>query len=454
MNYQTFLRAKSIVDVATGIQGEPDINPKLFPFQQAITRWALKRGRASIFADCGLGKSPMQLEWARHIPGRVLIVAPLAVGPQTELEGRKFGIPATYMRQDDGKTQIAITNYEMLEHFSPDQFAGVVLDESSILKNYAGKFRNFVIETWGNVPFRLCCTATPAPNDYMELGNHAEFMGVMSRTEMLSMFFVHDGSETQQWRLKGHAQSDFWKWMCSWAVNIRKPSDIGFEDNGFALPACHMHDVIVEDVDITRDMLFPLQASTLQERLDARRRTIPQRCKAAADLINSRPDEPWLVWCNLNDESDTLASLIPSAVEVRGSDDQDEKEDRLLGFASGKYPKLISKPSIAGFGMNFQGCWNEVFVGLSDSYEQFYQALRRCWRFGQTHEVNAYIVTANTEGAVTANIRRKEHDSMKMADEMVSHMASISTSELHHTTRQHTAYLPKKTIKLPSFITA
>ena len=272
MTYSNFLAKKHFDDPPTGLETVPELSPLLFDFQRAIVGWALRRGRAAIFADCGMGKTPMQLEWAKHIPGRVLIAAPLAVSGQTELEGVKFGVPVKYLREDDGKSRIVITNYEMLEHFDPSQFTGVVLDESSILKSYTGKIRTFIIEQWGRVKFRLAATATPAPNDYMELGNHAEFLGVMSRTEMLSMFFVHDGGETQQWRLKGHAEDEFWRWMCGWAVMIRKPSDIGFDDGNFILPACHIKDIIVRDQSWSDEMLFPMQAATLPERLDARHR--------------------------------------------------------------------------------------------------------------------------------------------------------------------------------------
>lgn len=453
MDYKQFLNRKRFSDPPSGLTVVPELSPMLFDFQRAIVSWALRRGRAAIFADCGLGKTPMQLEWAKHVPGRVLIVAPLAVSGQTELEGAKFGVPVKYLREDDGRTRIVITNYEMLEHFSPESFMGVVLDESSILKSYTGKIRTFIIEQWGRVPYRLAATATPAPNDYMELGNHSEFLGVMTRTEMLSMFFVHDGGETQQWRLKGHAEDEFWRWMCSWAVMIRKPSDLGFEDGKFTLPKCHIKDVIVRDESWGEEMLFPMPASTLNERLDARRRTVQSRVAECARLAN-RSNMPRLIWCNLNSESEAITRAVKDAVEVKGSDDFETKEERLLGFSSGKYRVLVTKPSIAGFGMNWQHCADMDFVGLSDSYEQFYQALRRCWRFGQTREVTANIITADTEGAVTANIRRKERESMAMAANMVKHMGHISSDEVRGAHRVETIYNATEQIKLPSFIKA
>jgi len=451
MKYSEFLSKKQFDNPQNGLSIIPELSPFLFDFQKAIVRWALRRGRAAIFADCGMGKTIMQLEWAKCIPGRVLIAAPLAVSGQTEKEGIKFGIPVKYLRQDDKKTQIVITNYEMLEYFNPDDFDGVVLDESSILKSYTGKIRTFIIEHWGKVKFRLAATATPAPNDYMELGNHAEFLGSMTTSEMLSMFFVHDGGETQKWRLKGHAEDDFWKWICNWAVMIRKPSDLGFDNGNFILPSCHIRDIIVRDQSWSDNMLFPMQAATLIERLDARRRTIKERVKKCADLANAS-NQPRLIWCNLNSESEAIRKAVKDSVEVKGSDSFEIKEDRLIGFSEGKYRVLVTKASIAGFGMNWQHCNEMDFVGLSDSYEQFYQSIRRCWRFGQKKEVFANVITADTEGAVTSNIKRKERESSVMAEKMVKNMKDISSSEIRGTVKSVNKYQPKQQIKLPSFL--
>lgn len=430
-DYATFLSRKAVTDPPTGLATVPPLNPALFDFQRDIVAWALRRGRAAIFADCGMGKTFMQCEWARHIPGKVLILAPLAVAGQTVRDMEHFGIKVGYARsQEQVREQITITNYEMLEHFDPAQFTGIVLDESSILKAYDGKTRTQIIESFRQTPFRLACTATPAPNDYMELGNHSEFLGVMSRVEMLAMFFVHDGGETQKWRLKGHAESEYWKWLCSWAVMIRKPSDLGYPDNDFTLPELVMHEVTVSVEDRTMGQLFAVQAQTLQERLQARRSTIAERVSDTAAIVNATAD-PFLVWCNLNDESAQLAKAIPGAVEVSGSDSVEAKERAMLGFAAGEIRVLVTKPSIAGFGMNWQHCNNMAFVGLSDSYEAFYQAVRRCWRFGQKKPVNVYVVTAETEGAVVANIKRKEADAMKMAENMVGHMKDLNTQAVH-----------------------
>ncbi len=433
-SYEDFLAHKRVIDPATGLQDVPPLNPQLFDFQRDIVAWALKRGRAAIFADCGMGKTPMQLEWARHIPGNVLILAPLAVAAQTVREGEKFGIAVKYARdQKDAGEGITITNYEMLEHFDPAAFAGVVLDESSILKAYDGKTRTRIIEAFAKTPFRLACTATPAPNDYMELGNHAEFLGVMSRTEMLAMFFVHDGGETQQWRLKGHAETEFWKWLCSWAVMIRKPSDLGYADGDFILPEMVMHQSTVKVDKPTDGYLFPLEAQSLQDRLAARRSTIAERVADCAAIVNATK-RPFLVWCNLNSESEALAKAIPDAVEVKGSDSNEAKERAMIGFTDGTIRVMVTKPSIAGFGMNWQHCADMAFVGLSDSYEQFYQAVRRCWRFGQHSTVNVHVITAETEGAVVTNIKRKEADAMSMAENMVEHMKDLNAEALRGAT--------------------
>jgi hypothetical protein len=438
--YDDFLASKVIADIPTGIEVRGDLNPKLFDFQRDIVRWALRRGRAAIFADCGMGKTPMQLVWASHVPGPVLIFAPLAVATQTVREGHKFGVPVQYVRaQPENPGGVYITNYEMLDHFDPSAWAGVVLDESSIIKHRDGAFRTAILDRFGAIPFRLACTATPAPNDFMELGNHAEFMGVMSTAEMLATFFVHDGGETQKWRLKGHARGDFWRWLTSWAVMIRKPSDLGYSDEGFALPGRTHHECVVRVEKPTTGALFAMEAQTLQERIQARRDTIEERVKAAADLVNAS-DDSWVVWCNLNAESEALVSAIPGAVQVSGSDSPEHKESAMLDFADGKIRVLVTKPSIAGFGMNWQHCSNVAFVGLSDSWEQYYQAVRRCWRFGQTREVHVYVITAETEGAVVANIKRKEEDAEVMAREMVEHMGDLSAEEIRGSARRKDEY--------------
>ncbi len=444
-DYATFLAAKQRVDRPTGFDAV-DVNGKLFPFQQAIVKWACRRGRAAIFADCGLGKTGMQLEWARqvvaHTGGRVLILAPLAVAAQTKREAEKFGLSGVGVVRSQAECEsfaICVANYEMLAHFEPEQFAGVVLDESSIIKNFTGSLRNQIIEAFAATPFRLACTATPAPNDYMELGNHAEFVGSMTRVEMLSMFFCHDGGDTSQWRIKGHAERDFWKWVCSWSVMLRKPSDIGFADEGFALPPIQFFEHLVKADPLKAGVLFEVESPSLADRRNARRASIGDRVAKAAELANAN-GEQWLVWCDLNDESAALTAAIEGAVEVSGSDDPDHKERAMLDFAAGKIRVLVTKPKIAGFGMNFQSCRNMAFVGLSDSYEALYQSVRRCWRFGQAQEVRVHIITATTEGAVLDNVKRKERDAEEMAARMVANMADITKGAIAMTERTMNDY--------------
>lgn len=441
MEYLDFIAGKAKRDPATGLEDVSGLNPMLFDFQRDIVRWALKRGRAAIWADCGMGKGPMALTYADHVPGDVLIVAPLAVSQQFQREAQKFGVTIGAAKNKNEISQrITVTNYERLDGFDFSRFSGVVLDESSILKAHDGKTRTALIEAFAQTPFRLACTATPAPNDHMELCNHAEFLGTMARTEMLSMFFVHDGGDTAKWRLKGHAESEFWKWLASWAVMIRKPSDLGYSDDGFALPPIHMHQQTIDVEEPSDGMLFAMEAQTLQERIRARRDTVEDRVMAAASIVNST-DRPFLVWCNLNSESEALTKAIPLAVEVKGSDSIDHKESSMIGFADGKIRVLVSKPSICGLGMNFQVCADMAFVGLSDSYEQFYQAVRRCWRFGQKNPVNVHLITASTEGAVVQNIKRKEADAMRMADSMVEHMKGINSADVHgSSSRQKSEY--------------
>lgn len=424
-----------------------DLNHQLYDFQRDIVRWALAKGRAAIFADCGLGKTPMQLEWAQKVyeykGGYVLILAPLTVSTQTVQEGYKFGKSVTLCESAaDLRPGINITNYEKLDKFLGCTFSGVVLDESSILKSFTGKVRNQIIDRFSNTPFRLACTATPAPNDFMELGNHAEFLGIMSYSEMLAMFFVHDGGQTSKWRLKGHAESVFWKWMGSWAVVMNTPTDLGYDVPGYDLPELRIHEIIADGAEPVTESL------TLMQRRQARRDTLEQRCNAAAELVNDS-DEQWLVWCDLNAESKMLSESIEGAAEVKGSDNSKLKADRMMGFTIGTEKCLVTKPSIAGFGMNWQQCSKMIFVGLSDSYEQYYQAVRRCWRFGQVKPVDVYIVISSREGCVKENIERKQDDCDKMRQAMAEQIKEITKKELQSTCRIATPYEPKTVMCLP-----
>ncbi len=349
----------------------------------------------------------------------------MAVSTQTKEEGRKFGIEVKICSsQNDTRADVInITNYEKLDKFVGNEFGAVVLDESSILKAYSGKIRTQIINCFAKVPFKLACTATPAPNDYMELGNHSEFLGVMTRSEMLSMFFVHDGGQTSKWRLKGHAQDLFWKWLASWCVVVDNPKKLGYTSVDYELPELEIKEIIVDgDTPITESL-------SLTERREARRESLEMRCKAAAELVNNS-DEQWLVWCDLNDEANLLNELIDGSKNVQGSDSPEYKTQTMHEFSDRSLKCLITKPKIAGYGMNWQNCHNMIFVGLSDSFEAYYQAVRRCWRFGQNHKVNGYIIISAKEGAVKANIERKQADNERFKEELIELTKDITTREL------------------------
>jgi len=635
MSYADFISKKSSVDPATGLISIPELNPMLHAHQHDMVKWALARGRAAIFADCGLGKGPMQMEWATKQPHDALIVAPLAVAHQFVREAEKFGIDLAYAKDQSQITKrITVTNYERLENFHIEQFGAVALDESSILKHSSGAYSTWMIEAFKNTPFRLCSSATPAPNDVMELGTQAEFLGVMTRSEMLAMYFTHDGGDTSKWRVKGHAQAAFWSWMASWAVMIRKPSDLGYSDEGFILPPIHMHEQCVKVNSPTSGFLFAVEAQTLQERQQARRDSIEDRVRACADIVmnsfipeggkkwdgsqntkktgskksqttlntlqsteqseaerqkktahisanttqqisinglvklqNSEPNttpqdekntqatqscepniqntqsseirpkneteefeqhtesatsnmtqclnlkaenapyagpinqttkaadfisttatiqeksedcfaqtatresenskttqldcvaqhltlRPWIVWCNLNSEQDALEDLFGDfAISIRGAMDVDEKERGIMAFINQERPILITKPSVAGMGLNFQHCADMAYVGLSDSYEQLYQSIRRCWRFGQTKPVNVHVITAETEGAVVSNIKRKEREAEETYNNMIEHMKDLNSAALHGgTVRNKTEYAPSVPMVIPDFM--
>ncbi len=428
ISYDEFVQSKRMIVPPSGFIVELGrINDSLFPFQRDIVRWALRRGKAAIFADCGMGKTPMQLEWARHVNEQtgqpVLILAPLAVSQQTAREGRKFGIPVHISKDGGDLTDgINITNYERLDRYSPDGWGGIVLDESSILKAQFGVRRHEITDFARSIPYRLAASATPAPNDLVELINHAEFFGIMTEAEIKALFFTQDGNSSNTFRLKRHAETEFWKWMASWAVALRHPSDLGYDDNRFELPDLHNHQITVGVDAFDSGMLFAVEAISLTEQRIARKSSLAARVEACAAMVNA-DDEPWLVWCDLNDESAALAAAIPDAVEVTGSDSPEFKETAMLGFSDGLHRVLITKPSIAGFGMNWQHCNKVAFVGLSHSYEKYYQAVRRVWRFGQQRPVDVYIITSTADGAVVQNIERKEKQAMKMYDEIVFHMS-------------------------------
>lgn len=456
-NYQEFLQTKEIVDLPTGIEREVKLNPSLFPFQRDLVKWALRRGRAAIFAGTGLGKTPMQCEWARHVeaylkkPG--LILAPLAVSHQTISEAKKIlgmDISLAQDADDIGKRGVYITNYEKLAHFETEVFGFVVMDESSRIKGADSKTRQAIMESFSGTPFKLCCTATPAPNDYLELGQHAEVLGVMSMNEMLSTFFVHDGGETQKWRLKGHAERDFWKWLASWSACLTKPSDLGYSNEGYDLPPLNVREVIVEAGPLDGE-LFASDAVTLEDQRAVRRGTMGARVQKVAELTNGNEDQ-WLVWCGLNDESSALTDAINDATEVTGSDSDDSKEKAMLGFADGSVSRLVTKSKICGWGMNWQNCHKMIFAGIDHSFESMYQAIRRCWRFGQKHPVDVYIVMSDRDGAILQNIKRKQADAERMQRELVEHMADLTKRELVRAGRTRTIYNPTIKMQLPSWL--
>jgi superfamily II DNA or RNA helicase len=464
--YREFLAAKAPADPPSGFRDVPALCPALKPFQHAMAAWALRRGRAAIFAGTGLGKTLQQLSWARAVVDHegvpVLVLAPLAVAEQTVAEAEKFGIAGVAYAPDRRRiSPITITNYERFDKFRIEDFAGIVLDESGIIKSQDGATRKALTEACRDTPWRLCCTATPAPNDYTELGQHAEFLGVMSAKEMLSMFFVHDGSiragdhsqTNDGWRLKRHAATDFWRWLASWSVMVRHPSDLGFDDPGYDLPPLNLHQVTVAaEYKPMAGNLFPVAANTLSERIGVRRDTASDRAARAVEIVLREPAEPWLIWCNLNSEADAIEAALSHCRQVAGRHDIDTKVSRLLGFKSGDPRWLCTKPSIAGHGMNYQHCARMVFVGLTDSFEQVYQALRRCWRFGQDRPVEAYFIASELEGAVVANLKRKEAAFDAMLDAMSGHMRDLMRENVRGGRVANDDYSPKIEMELPAWL--
>jgi len=429
VKYDDFIKTKVPAIHVAGFTPPLPINPQLFDWQAQIVTWALKIGRAALWEDCGLGKTAQQLEWARqvveHTGKKVMILCPLAVAPQSVQQGVKFGIEAKHVHEpeDIGDAMIFITNYERLDKFvayvESGRIIGIVLDESSILKNFSGKTTQWLIALFASIPYRLCCTATPSPNDYEELGNHAEFLGYGTRLDMLANFFIHDSANTADWRLKKHARKDFWKWIATWAACITKPSDIGYDDAGFNLPPLTIDclQVAVDQTEQAHDELFRLPSMSGTEMHKEMRLTCSARVAKAAELVAASKG-PILIWCNTNYEADAIKKAIPEATDVRGSDSETHKENAFNDFTDGKIRILISKPSIAGLGLNFQHCANHIFVGLSYSFEDFYQALRRGYRFGQTKPFRAYVVQAETEGAVKKAIMDKMSAHERMREEM------------------------------------
>lgn len=467
--YEEFIRRKDMVATPTGIADAEVTSPHLFQFQRDLTRWALRRGRSATFADTGLGKTRMSLTWAdevaKHTCGQVLVLAPLAVAQQTVREGRDIGIEVTYAREPAAAGRITITNYDMLERFDTSKFSGVVLDESSCLKDETSARRNLILEAFASTPFRSAYTATPSPNDFTELGNHAEFLGIMRRVEMLAMFFTHDGGSTQDWALKAHGREAFWRWVCSWAALVKSPADLGYDASAYDLPPLKMFDHVVpatRDQASAQGMLFAEPASTLTEQRTARRATLGDRVRIAADLYAAEPDEPWLFWCELNAEAEALVEAINwsgatgskrnVAVNVYGSMKPDDKEWALNGFSQGRSAVMVTKCKIAGFGLNWQHCARVAFVGVSHSFEAWYQAVRRCWRFGQKREVHCHVITSELEGKVLENLRRKEGEAKILSEEMRRYTSAIVSESVHGAAREQTAYEPMVAMSFPTWL--
>ena len=429
MDYQEFLEKKKIVFKPSGIKVDnEDLHPALFPFQRDLTKWALQKGRSAIFADTGLGKTPMQVEWARKAAKRAIIIAPLTVARQTVREAKKLvDADVQYVRSmDEIKSDIVITNYEMAEHFDPLHFDAVVLDESSILKGLTSVYRKKLTEMFADTPYKLCCTATPAPNDVAEIANHAEFLGIMNRTDMLATFFVHDD---QGWRLKKHAIEPFYRWLASWGMSLKKPSDLGYDDDGFILPPLNVNPVFVEVPIKPEGQLVWTGLKGITDRSRVRRLTLRQRVEKAVEFINSN-NEQWIAWCGLNDEGRELKKHLDDAVLVEGQHSPEYKAEMIEAFQDGKYKTLITKGKIGGFGLNLQNANNQVFVGLGDSWETYYQCIRRSYRFGQTKPVNVYIVLSEAEQPIYDNVMRKQEEAERMSKHLISNISEFEKEEI------------------------
>ena len=459
-DYHAFLASKAIAFQPSGFEVDPgSLNPHLFPFQRDILKLALRMGRFCIWSRYGTGKAFMALEWSnqvqRHTQQNVIILAPLMVALQFVDEGNKFGIPVKYCRkQSEVEPGITVTNYEMLEHFDISQFAGVALDEASAIRDETSQRFEDIIAAFAQTPYKSDWSATPSPNDYMEIGSHSEFMGVMSRSEMLAMFFTHDGGDTSKWRLKKHAEHKFWEWVASWAIYVRKPSDVNpdYDDSLYQLPPLHEKPVVIDTaIDAPEGQLFFTEAKTLAELRHVGKASLQDRVSAAASIANGS-DEQFIVWCYTNDESKLLTKAIPDAVEVRGSDSRKHKQESMQRFKTGEVRIIVTKASIFGFGINLQNCHNAIFIGLNHQWEAYIQAVHRLWRFGQESEVTNYIIYHHLEGAVVRNIDRKGRNDERMADAMVQAQRSIDYSSLKAVGRDETEYNPQIEMILPDWL--
>ena len=461
--YMTFLAGKRPTVPDAGFRVAPDtLHVDLLPHQRAIVAWALRKGRCAVWADTGLGKAFIALEWSRQLLARghakrILILAPLAVAQQFVREGTKWGVPVTYARDGSQVVDgVTVSNYERLHLFDASMFEAVVLDESSVLKAFTGETKRALVKTFRNTRYRLCCTATPAPNDIIELCNHADFLSVMTQQEMLARFFTPRGSDdgsTGQYRLKSHAHRDFYRWLASWAIACKLPSDLGYSDDGYVLPTLSIEAHFVA-IDWAPDgHLFFTELKGVTERAKVRRTTVDSRVEAAVRIVDAEPAEQWLLWYGRLDEARGLAKALPGAEIVQGSDSVDRKEDLLRRFADGEVRVLITHPSIAGFGLNFQSCARMAFVGLSDSYESYYQSIRRSWRFGQVRPVTAHIVLTEPERAIYDNVLRKEREAGDLTRELVQAMAEFERLELADKQDWSDVYDPVMPMVVPAWLT-
>lgn len=460
MNYRDFLKSKRLMTRSHGVEISQDqIHPLLFDFQKDLVQWAVRKGRAAIFADTGLGKTFMQLEWARLIGEKTLIIAPLSVARQTQREAHKIGLNVQYVRSQNAvdDSELFITNYEMVDRFDPSAFDAVVLDESSILKAISSKTRKKLTIAFANTPYKLCCTATPAPNDYTELGNHVEFLGICKLQEMLSMFFINANKEHtyhidgkvyrrkgsnkggQEWRLKHHAEEPFFRWLSSWAMALIKPSNLGYDDDGFILPPLNLHTEFVQADYKPEDQLFFTHIRGIKHASAIRRHTAPRRLELLKELIDNT-DEQWIVWAGLNTESNIVAEAFPEAVEVKGNDSAESKAQAFEDFQSGKHRILVTKPRIGGFGMNFQNAHKMAFFGLNYSWEQFYQCIRREWRYMQPSPVDVHIIMSDIEASIYTNIMRKDAMAKRLREQLIQQARIYEEGELKMVATERTNY--------------
>ncbi len=481
-DYDAFLKSKLDAVPMSGFEVEMPIGDYLFPFQAVLVIWALRRGKSAVFASTGLGKTRMQIEWARHVQaytgkpswaadggddadkrarmgGNVLVLAPQAVGAQTAIEARLLGIEVTLCREaKDVRPGINITNYERLHKFDATMFSGIVLDESSCIKHHESATLEMLMTAFHGTPYRLCATATPAPNDWTELGTHAEFLGVKTRLEMLAEYFCHDSGQTSTWRLKGHAKEIFWRWVASWGAMVRKPSDLGYSNDGYDLPPLNVRSHVLEaDEKEAHEagFLFVMPARTLTEQRSAKRASMPNRVKHAVSLIKNDPKEQWIVWCELNAEQDALEKYLGAeAVSIRGAHNADEKDELHKAWITGKKRILISKSSIFGWGLNWQHCARMIFVGVTHSYESFFQAVRRSWRFKQTRPVDVHVICSETERAVLESLQRKEGQAEKMGDELADAVKDALVSSIGGLIHETNDYNPQQPMRIPAWLTA